>query len=124
MAEGKLSVRKIEAAKCAGKFRALFGDGNGLHLQVTPTGAKSFVFRFRFAGKRRDLGLGPVHTVSLAEAREAALQARKLLREGIDPLDARRGVVSERRAAAASTKTFDEVFALCVAAKEPGWRDP
>src|SRR5438876_5356223 len=115
MADGKLSSRKIEAAKAPppkpGKetaTRILLGDGNGLFLQVTPTGAKSFVFRYRYGGGRRDMGLGPVHTVTLAEARDAALAARKLLRDGVDPLQAKRGAVAAAVADAALTRTFGQ----------------
>ena len=52
--------------------RGLFGDGGGLFLQVSERGAKSWIFRFKKDGRLRVMGLGPVHTVSLAEAREAA----------------------------------------------------
>ena len=47
-------------------------DGGGLYLRITPTRAKSWVFRFQIAGKRRDMGLGPYPDVTLAEAREKA----------------------------------------------------
>lgn len=49
----------------------LTADGGGLYLQVGPTGGKSWLFRFMLKGKARAMGLGPLHTVSLAEARQA-----------------------------------------------------
>ena len=54
-------------------------DGAGLHLCVKASGGKSWIFRYRYGGKEREMGLGPLHTVSLAEAREKALAQRKLL---------------------------------------------
>src|SRR5574337_1292877 len=51
-------------------------DGAGLHLCVKASGGKSWIFRYRFGGKEREMGLGPLHTVSLAEAREKALAQR------------------------------------------------
>ena len=58
----------------------LYGDGGGLTLQITATGAKSWLLRYMVAGKPFGMGLGPTHTVSLAEARQKALEARKLAR--------------------------------------------
>ena len=52
-----------------------YGDGGGLYLQVGPTGAKSWIFRFMIQAKARSMGLGALHTVSLSEARLAALES-------------------------------------------------
>lgn len=68
----------------------LYGDGGGLTLQITTTGAKSWLLRYMVAGKPFGMGLGPTHTVSLAEARQKALDARKLLLDGINPLAAKK----------------------------------
>ena len=81
---GKLSG--IEVAKA--KAPAVLHDGGGLYLRVSPTGAKSWVFRIQLSGKRRDMGLGPYPDISLAEARAKAAEHRKQRHEGIDPLDA------------------------------------
>ena len=61
-------------------------DGGGLYLHVKPSDAKSWVFLYENAGKRHEIGLGPLHTVSLTEARQKALECRKLLLDGRDPL--------------------------------------
>ena len=58
----------------------LYGDGGGLTLQITLRGAKSWLFRYMVAGKAHGMGLGPTHTVTLAEARQKALDVRKLQR--------------------------------------------
>ncbi len=67
-----------------------YSDGDGLLLQVRPNGAKSWLARIQTNGKRRDIGLGDAHQVSLVEAREALIGLRKQAREGVDPLAARR----------------------------------
>src|SRR5665213_1000528 len=67
-----------------------YGDGNGLYLVVDPSGAKRWVLRTMVRGKRRDIGLGGLRLVSLAEARTKAYEYRKLARDGGDPIEARR----------------------------------
>lgn len=69
------------------KKPGVYSDGGGLYLQVTRTLAKSWLFRYMKQGKARGMGLGPVHTVSLVEARIKALDCRRQLVNGIDPLD-------------------------------------
>ena len=81
---GKLTVRRIETAK-TGKY----GDGGGLQLAVAPSGAKKWVFRFLWQGKAREMGLGSFPEVGLADAREKALAARRLVKSGIDPISER-----------------------------------
>ena len=52
----------------------LYGDGGGLTLQITRAGVKSWLFRFMREGKAHGMGLGATHTISLAEARQKALE--------------------------------------------------
>lgn len=68
----------------------LHSDGNGLYLKVDDTGAKRWIQRLVINGRRRDIGLGGVTTVSLADARETALENRKAARAGDDPIAAKR----------------------------------
>lgn len=65
---GKLSAVRVKAAKEPGRY----GDGGRLYLQIGPTGGKSWLYRFKSAGKSREMGLGGLDTVSLAEARDLA----------------------------------------------------
>jgi integrase len=65
-------------------------DGNGLYLQVTQSGVKSWVLRYERNGRERMLGLGTLRDFSLKEARERARRARQLLADGVDPIDAKR----------------------------------
>ena len=78
---GKLTARKVQTAK-PGKY----GDGDGLQLAVAASGARKWVLRFLWQGKPREMGLGSYPEVELAEAREKALEARRLVRKGIDPI--------------------------------------
>ena len=64
-------------------------DGGGLYLQVSAGGAKSWIFRFMLDGRPREMGLGPLHTIPLAEARKRATECRRLRLDGIDPIEAR-----------------------------------
>ncbi|MBN8501955.1 MAG: integrase arm-type DNA-binding domain-containing protein [Sphingomonadales bacterium] len=99
----------------------LHGDGGGLYLQVGPTGAKSWIFRFMQKGRARAMGLGPLHTVTLAEARGAALECRKELLEGRDPIELRK----EKRSApeGSGMPTFMSCAEAYIAAHESGWRN-
>ncbi|MDU8913944.1 tyrosine-type recombinase/integrase [Aestuariicoccus sp. MJ-SS9] len=72
------------------------GGVAGLSLQVVPSGARSWLFRFRHQGRRREAGLGPYPDVPLAKARDYAREARDMLRQGIDPIEARHD--AQRRA--------------------------
>src|SRR3954447_4273740 len=58
----------------------------GLMLVVQPGGSRSWVLRYQMAGRRRDMGLGPYPEITLARAREKAMEARRLAKEGRDPL--------------------------------------
>src|ERR1700727_2214237 len=82
---GLTSVR-VNSLSVPGRY----GDGNGLYLVVDPSGAKRWVLRTIVQGKRRDIGLGGLRLVSLAEARTKALEYRKLARDGGDPIETRR----------------------------------
>ena len=86
-----------------------------MYLFVQPSGTRSWIQRLVIRGRRRELGLGSVALVSLAEAREQALANRKLAREGGDPLAEKR-----RRQGVPS---FAEATARVVEQKQAGWRN-
>lgn len=79
-----LTVKSIASSKAV-KLR----DGGGLWL-VTKGGGRYWIFSYTFAGLRREMGLGPLHTVGLADARERAEEARAMVRRGLDPLAERK----------------------------------
>src|SRR5215210_5971236 len=116
---GAKAGRHPEKALTAVQVRSLqkpgrYADGNGLYLVVEPSAAKRWVLRTVMRGKRRDMGLGGLSLVSLAEAREKALSYRKLAREGGDPL-------TERRKARAVIPTFIEAAERVHAEHQASW---
>ena len=90
-------------------------DGQGLYLYVQTSGARSWVQRMVIHGRRRDLGLGSVALVPLADAREMARANRRLTREGGDPL-------AEKRRAE-GMPTFAEAASRVLEQKRAGWRN-
>ena len=95
-------------------------DGAGLYLRVGPTGGKSWAYRYRSRGPLHDVGLGPLHTLTLAEARSKALELRRQRLAGEDPRTKRR----QQRLAAAGAVSFRECAERYIAAHEAGWRNP
>jgi Arm DNA-binding domain len=67
----RLSHVKLASARTKG----LYADGGGLYLQVASGGSKSWIFRFKANGRARDMGLGPLSTVSLAKRVRSPLSA-------------------------------------------------
>jgi hypothetical protein len=78
----RLSVKEVVNKKEPGYYC----DGGGLYLQVSDSGSKSWIFRYTLNSRNRHMGLGPFHTVSLADARSAAVHCRQLLLKKIDPI--------------------------------------
>jgi integrase len=101
----------------------MHADGGGLYLQVTASGARTWVYRFMLHGRAREMGLGPLHIVSLAEAREKAREWRKLRHEGVDPIEARKAKHAEERLAAATALTFKECAERYIEAHKVGWKN-
>ena len=114
----RLSHLKVAAAK----KRGLYADGGGLYLQVAPGGSKSWLFRFKMDGRARDMGLGPLNSVSLANAREIATECRQQRLAGLDPIEARKAAKADARLLAARATTFDAARDAYIAAHEASWR--
>jgi integrase len=102
----------------------MHADGGGLYLQVTESGARTWIYRFMLNGRAREMGLGPLHIVSLAEAREKARECRKIRHEGIDPIEARNARKAETRLAAATAMTFEQCAERYIDAHKAGWKNP
>lgn len=77
-------------------------DGHGLYLEVMPSGSRYWRLKYRFAGKEKRLALGVYPVVTLARAREDALEARRLLHDGVDPSVRKKEREREARLAAAN----------------------
>src|SRR5438093_13131405 len=101
---GKLTALKVSRASRPG----MYADGAGLYLQVTGAGAKSWIYRFSLHGKAREMGLGSLSAMSLADARSSAAECRRLRQGGIDPIEARKRQREHAALEAAKTLTSKE----------------
>lgn len=113
-AANQLTAAMVRSNLDPGKYHD--GGGMGLFLLVKPNGARSWVQRVAINGKRREMGLGSPPVVTLAKAREAALENKRLIFDGIDPLDARRE--------AEAIPTFAEAAVIVHKLHLPTWRNP
>jgi integrase len=114
----RLTDREVRTAK---KDRC---DGLGLWLQYSPTyDARSWIFRYRFDGIDRQMGLGSALTVSLATARELAQDARNLLIKKIDPRDERDRLRREREVERAKALTFRQRADAVIERDKGSWKN-
>jgi integrase len=103
---GRLTDRSVKSAREGRR-----GDGDGLHLVVSKSGRRKWVLRFQIGGARRDMGLGSYPSVGLSDARIAAADARKLMAQGVDPIQTRQAA----RKAGKGVPTFQEIAELVIA---------
>jgi integrase len=113
----RLTARMVEQAKMPGYY----GDGDGLVLRIAESGSKVWLYRYKTHGKVREMGLGPIRDVSLAEAREAARDARRLRRVGVDPIDAKRKREATAKLDKARAISFSECTAAYIENHRAGW---
>jgi integrase len=118
-ASNRLSAVEVKNATEKGMYH----DGGGLYLQVGASGAKSWIFRFMLDGRAREMGLGPIHTIPLAEARKRATECRRMRLDGIDPIDARTTQRDQKKLEAAKAMTFDACAAAYIDAHKTGWQN-
>jgi integrase len=116
----RLTAVKVARAKKPG----MYADGGSLYMRIASGGSKQYVFRYIRGGRLHDMGIGPTHTISLAEARERATEARKLLLDGIDPLAAKRARLAALRAAEAKAMTFADCVKGFLRDNEGSWTSP
>lgn len=102
-----------------------YHDGRGLYLRVTPTGGKSWAYRYRISGKLREMGLGPVDLFdNLEDVRQVHSDARRLLkREGRDPIAAKQAERAAAKVEAAKSMTFRGCAEAYIEAHRAGWRN-
>ncbi|RQV02627.1 DUF4102 domain-containing protein [Burkholderia cenocepacia] len=105
------------------KEPGLYADGGGLYLQITKTGVKSWLFRYMREGKARGMGLGPLRTVGLADARAKALDCRRQLLDGNDPLDKKKEQRVQQQIAAAKAITFEACATKFIEAHRASWKN-
>lgn len=122
---GRLNDKFVRADRAPGRY----ADGANLYLQVKAdkrTGkiSKSWLFRYRFAGREREMGLGKVRDVGLGLARKKAQAARELHASGFDPIEHRDELQRAQQLAAERTKTFKQMAEEYIDIKAPGWKNP
>jgi integrase len=115
---GSLALNRLSELEVSDAQPGMHADGGGLYLQVTRTASgqlnKSWLYRYAVGGRERQMGLGSLSEVKLADARQEAAECRQLRMEGIDPLEARERA---RRAAEANAVTFRQAFDTVFATK-------
>jgi integrase len=119
-AANKLSAIAVRSLRIPGKY----GDGGGLWLIVTTPERRAWVLRYMRQGRSHEMSFGNARDVTLAEAREKAAEARRLLAQGIDPLDHRQAAKGAQPATVANVTTFAQAADRYVAQNEAGWRNP
>src|SRR3954454_13980150 len=108
---GRLSAITVQKLKEPG----LYPDGGGLYLQVSPSGSKSWVYRFSLNHRAREMGLGSAADIPLADARARASECRRLRADGIDPIEARREKRAEAAVQSAASVSFGECASRYIA---------
>lgn len=106
----QLTKKTVDALKGPGRC----SDGDGLYLEVSANGAKSWILRVTVQGRRRDIGLGGLFWVSLVDAREEARKLRKVARKGGDPVGERKAEQGIPTLEQAARDLYDKL--------KPGWR--
>lgn len=112
---GRRPEKALTAAEVRSAGPGKHFDGHGLFLRVQPNGARQWVQRIVIRGRRRELGLGSPPLVSLARARDLALENRRVARDGGDPISARRAVMA--------VPTFNEATESFLASKLTEFRN-
>jgi len=101
----RLNARQVATLKREGRY----ADGAGLYLVVGPGASRRWAFLFRWRGRRQEMGLGSLASVSLADARERAGEARRALADGRNPVAVRRAELAARNATATFGNFADEL---------------
>lgn len=114
-----LTDRKIRALKEPGDYL----DGRGLYLQVRNETSKSWLLKFSLRKRAREMGLGSAFDFSLADAREKRDALRKLVKQGIDPIEQRKAEEAEQARERAKAITFKDACARYIAANRAGWKN-
>src|SRR5262245_52693401 len=115
-----LTAKKVERTSKPGRYGC--GLVKGLLLQIAKGGAKSWVLRYELNGREHWMGLGSASEFTLKQARERALEARRLLADGIDPLATRQANTQASRLAAARRLTFAAAAQQYFDQHESKWR--
>jgi integrase len=120
-------INRLRGADLRRSKPGMYADGGGLWLQVTLATdgkgrSRSWIFRYTTGPRTRHMGLGSIHTISLAEARERARQCRQQRFDGVDPIEHRNAERVAKVAAAAKSMTFEQAAVAYISAHRGEWR--
>lgn len=124
MKVGRTLHRLSALAVANAKSKGLYHDGGGLYLQVSASGAKSWIYRYSLHGRAREMGLGSLRDISLAYARIKVAGFRRQRADGIDPIEMRRAERHGAKLEAAKAITFQECAEAYIEANKSGWGNP
>jgi integrase len=122
-------INRLNARKVAKAGPGMHADGGGLYLQVTPSvnpnnqPARSWIFRYAVGTKERKMGIGPIATISLVEAREKAKLYRQQRLDGVDPITHRDAQRTQRKVETAKAMTFEQCAKEYIETHSAGWRN-
>ena len=120
---GKLTTLKVQQLTKPGSY----GDGNCLYLYIKSDGesrfSRSWVYRFTLNGRRREMGLGPVDVVTLAEARLKLLECRKMHLEGMDPIEVRKAKREKAKLERKGGITFRACAERYITSHKASWKN-
>jgi integrase len=114
-----LTTKQVARLREAGRYH----DARGLYLQISESGARSWLLRFERDGRERMMGLGSAHDFSLEQARERASAARRLLADNVDPIEHRKADRLKRRLDDAKAVSFKECAERYIRSHGAGWRN-
>ena len=123
MARKSKELSALEVGRLTSKGYHHVGGVAGLVLQVSKSGAKSWLMRVSVGGKRREIGLGGFPDVTLAGAKESARNIREKIKAGIDPVAEKAAARSTLAAAVAAALTFEQAAERYIEANESGWKN-
>jgi len=123
MARRAKDLSALEVSRLTESGHHAVGGVVGLYLYVTEAGARSWVLRLVVGDKRRHMGLGSFPSVTLAQARDKARQARDLVEQGVDPIVQRKAAVSRLRSHQAIEKTFEQAALAYIESHGDTWRN-
>ena len=111
-----MAIEKLSARAVATATKGKYEDGGGLRLVVSAKGSKRWVFRYTLNRKRREMGLGPYPVITLVKAREDAMTARRMVRDGTDPIE-------EKKRLTVTIPTFRQCATDFILTHEAGWKN-
>ncbi|CDG55188.1 MULTISPECIES: tyrosine-type recombinase/integrase [Halomonadaceae] len=115
---GKLTTKGVQKLVKESNH-GMTNDGDGLYLKIGKGGGASWIYRFRWNGRLRDMGLGSYADKTLSNARESAAENRKLVKQGIDPLAVR----EQKNEKKSVTVTVTHCAARYIQSHRRSWRN-